>query len=187
MRLTDLLFAAGGPNEESYLKVAELTRYNVIDGQRRQGKHFEVNLADAIAGDPKANILLKPHDELFIRTISNWRARAEVDVEGEIKYPGKYSIEEGERLSSVLQRAGGYTDQAYQNAAIFTRESVRQDQQKQLTDLAQRADAEISRMEDSVGHAERSHIAAACAEQDRLGQTYCRSIEIGASDRAHRD
>lgn len=149
MRLTDLLFAAGGPNEESYLKVAELTRYDVIDGKRRQGTHFEVNLADAIAGDPKANILLKPHDELFIRTISNWRARAQVDLEGEIRYPGKYSVEAGERLSSVLQRAGGYTDEAYPDAAIFTRESVRQDQQKQIADLAQRADAEISRMENS--------------------------------------
>lgn len=151
MRLTDLLFAAGGPDEESYLKVAELTRYEVIDGQRRQGSHFEVNLADAIAGDPNANILLKPHDELFIRTISNWRANAQIDLKGEIKYPGKYSFQEGEHLSSVLQRAGGYTDQAYLNAAIFTRESVRQDQQKQITDLARRADAEIARMQDSAG------------------------------------
>lgn len=151
MRLTDLLFAAGGPDEASYLKVAELTRYEVIDGQRRQGGHFEVNLADAIAGDPNANILLKPHDELFIRTISNWRANAQIDLKGEIKYPGKYSFQEGERLSSVLQRAGGYTDQAYLNAAIFTRESVRQDQQKQIIDLARRADAEISRMQDSAG------------------------------------
>ena len=151
MRLTDLLFAAGGPDEESYLKVAELTRYEVIDAQRRQGSHFEVNLADAIAGDPNANILLKPHDELFIRTISNWRANAQIDIKGEIKYPGKYSFQEGEHLSSVLQRAGGYTDQAYLNAAIFTRESVRQDQQKQITDLARRADAEISRMQDSAG------------------------------------
>ena len=150
MRLTDLLFAAGGPDEASYLKVAELTRYEVIDGQRRQGSHFEVNLADAIAGDPNANILLKPHDELFIRTISNWRVTAQIDLEGEIKYPGKYSIDEGERLSSVLQRAGGYLNGAYLNAAIFTRESVRQDQQKQIIDLARRADVEISRMEDSA-------------------------------------
>ena len=150
MRLVDLLFAAGGPKEASYLKVAELTRYEVVDGKHRQSSHFEVRLSDALAGDPNSNILLKPHDELFIRTISNWRTEARVEIQGEIKYPGKYPVEEGERLSSVLQRAGGYTDEAYLRAAMFTRESVRLDEQKQIDELARRMDAEISKMEDSV-------------------------------------
>ena len=147
MRLADLLFAAGGPNESSYLKVAELTRYEIIDGQSRDAHHFEVNLGAAIAGDPNANITLQPHDELFIRTISNWKANADFQLVGEINFPGKYSIQEGERLSTVLERAGGYTDKAYLDAAIFTRESVREAQQKQLDDLAQRTETEVARME----------------------------------------
>jgi protein involved in polysaccharide export with SLBB domain len=149
MRLVDLIFAAGGPNEEAYLKVAELTRYEVIEG-KRQGRHVEVNLADALAGNADANMVLLPHDELLIRTISNWRSATRVTIKGEVKYPGLYPVEEGERLSSVLARAGGYTDEAYLRAAVFTRESVRADQQKQIDELAQRTEAEVAKLETSV-------------------------------------
>jgi protein involved in polysaccharide export with SLBB domain len=149
MRLVDLIFAAGGPNEEAYLKVAELTRYEVIEG-KRQGRHVEVNLADALAGNADANMVLLPHDELLIRTISNWRSATRVTIKGEVKYPGLYPVEEGERLSNVLVRAGGYTDEAYLRAAVFTRESVRADQQKQIDELAQRTEAEVAKLETSV-------------------------------------
>jgi protein involved in polysaccharide export with SLBB domain len=151
MHLVDLLLAAGGPNEQSYLKVAELTRYEVIDGKRRQSNHIEVNLADALAGIADANIVLLPHDELLIKTISNWRSTTRVSVQGEVKYPATYSTSEGERLSDVLVRAGGYTDEAYLRAAVFTRESVRADQQKQIEELAKRTEADVAKMEESVG------------------------------------
>jgi len=150
MHLIDLLFAAGGPKEASYLKVAELTRYEVVDGKRRQSSHFEVNLSDALAGNPDANIQLRPHDELLIRTISNWKTESRFELTGEVRYPGVYPVQEGERLSSVLQRAGGYTEQAYLPAAMFTRESVRLDQQMQIEDLALRTEAEVARMEQSA-------------------------------------
>lgn len=147
MRVVDLIFAAGGPTEQSYLKVAELTRYEVIDGKRRQSKHIEINLTEALAGNPDANLLLHPHDELLVRTISNWQASTRVEVGGEVRYPGAYPVEEGERLSSVLERAGGFTDDAYLRAAVFTREAVRKDQQQQIDDMARRIDAEISTLE----------------------------------------
>jgi polysaccharide biosynthesis/export protein len=149
MHLVDLVFAAGGPQEQSYLKVAELTRYEVIDG-KRLSKHFEVNLSDALAGKADANIVLLPHDELLIRTISQWHGAIRVNVQGEVKYPGTYPVAEGERLSSVLARVGGYTKDAYLRAAVFTRESVRVDQQKQIDELARRTSAEVSRLDIST-------------------------------------
>lgn len=147
MRVIDLIFAAGGPTEQSYLKVAELTRYEVIDGKRRESKHFEINLTEALAGDQGANLILQPHDELLVRTISNWRASTRVEVGGEVRYPGAYPVEEGERLSSVLERVGGFTDDAYLRAAVFTRESVRKDQQQQIDEMARRIEAEIANLE----------------------------------------
>jgi protein involved in polysaccharide export with SLBB domain len=96
-------------------------------------------------------LLLLPHDELLIRTISNWRNATRVEVQGEVKYPGVYPVEDGERLSSVLTRTGGYTDEAYLRAAVFTRESVRVDQQKQIDELAKRTEVDVARMETSVG------------------------------------
>jgi len=150
MRLIDLIFAAGGPNEQSYLEVAELTRYEVIDG-KRESRHFEVNLSDALAGKADANIVLMPHDELLIRTISNWRTTIRAVIAGEVKYPGTYPVAQGERLSNVLERVGGFTDDAYPRAAIFTRESVRADQQKQIDELARRTESEVIKMETSAG------------------------------------
>lgn len=151
MRVVDLIFAAGGPTEQSYLKVAELTRYDVIDGNRRKSKHFEVSLAEALAGDQDANLLLYPHDELLVRTISNWQASTRIEVKGEVRFPGTYPVEEGERLSSVLERAGGFSDYAYLRAAVFTRESVRADQQQQIDDMARRVEAEIANLEITAG------------------------------------
>lgn len=147
MKLLDLLFAAGGPSEDAYLKVAELTRYDIVDGERRVSSHFEVNLSEAMAGNANANVELKPHDELFVRTIANWKPSAWIELQGEVVHPGKYPVEEGERLSSVLMRAGGYTKAAYLRASFFTRESVRLDEQAQLDELARKTEAEVTKME----------------------------------------
>jgi protein involved in polysaccharide export with SLBB domain len=121
-----------------------------MDGKRRQISHFEVNLGDALAGNIDANLLLLPHDELLVRTISNWRGAARVAMQGEVKYPATYSVEEGERLSSVLARAGGFTEDAYLPAGVFTRESVKAEQQEQLDELIRRTDEEIAKLEPSV-------------------------------------
>ena len=45
-------------------------------------------------------------------------------VEGEVKFPGEYRIRKGETLSDVIERAGGFTDNASPESAVFTREAV---------------------------------------------------------------
>jgi protein involved in polysaccharide export with SLBB domain len=61
-----------------------------------------------------------------------------VTLSGEFKIPGRYPIQKGEKLSSVIKRAGGYTNNAYLRGAYFTRESVQQVQQQNLNNMAQR-------------------------------------------------
>jgi polysaccharide export outer membrane protein len=60
-----------------------------------------------------------------------------VEVLGEVRFPGGYPIQKGERLSSVLQRAGGFNDKAYLRGAVFTRQGVREAQEKRLEELLQ--------------------------------------------------
>jgi protein involved in polysaccharide export with SLBB domain len=60
-----------------------------------------------------------------------------VEVLGEVRFPGGYPVQKGERLSSVLQRAGGFTDKAYLRGAVFTRQSVKEAQEKRLEELLQ--------------------------------------------------
>ena len=60
-------------------------------------------------------------------------------------FPGTYQIREAEHLSSIIERAGGYTEQAYLRAAVFTRESVRELQQKRINDLTDSLELELAR------------------------------------------
>ena len=108
---------------------------------------MRIDLAAALAGDQRSNILLKPDDVVTVRRISNWRSAEHVTISGEVRFPGVYPIEEGERLSSVLERAGGFTDKAYLDAAVFIRETIRRDQQQKLEEMAKQMENEIARLE----------------------------------------
>jgi polysaccharide biosynthesis/export protein len=58
-----------------------------------------------------------------------------VEIRGEVRFPGFYPLIKGERLGSVLRRAGGFTPNAYLRGAIFTRVRVREEQQRRLQEL----------------------------------------------------
>jgi len=147
MRISDLFLIAGGPKEEAYLKEAELTRYKVIDGEKRIINHIKLDLSKALAGNAHDNIILSEDDVLMVRSISNWRPYEQVELKGEVMYPGMYAIEEGETIEQLLERAGGLTGHAYVQAAVFTRESIKAEQEKQMKEAAARLQREISQME----------------------------------------
>lgn len=150
MRVSDLVFAAHNLTQMAYVKSAEITRYQVENGVKRVSEHFTVNLEAALRGDAQANVLLQPYDVLTIRRLANWRNAEQVTVEGEVLHPGSYPVEEGETLSSLLKRVGGFTDRAYLQAVVFTRESVRLEQQRQMDELAQRTQSELATAEQTV-------------------------------------
>ncbi len=103
---------------------AEITRVKVTQSGPVT-ERFTVNLEKAMAGDPKDNIALQINDYIFVRAVPDWRLYRTVSVAGEVRYPGTYTIKRAERLSSFLERAGGYTQYAYLRGAVFTRERVR--------------------------------------------------------------
>lgn len=102
-----------------------------------------INLRNALAGDENHNVLLQPYDRIFVKKILNWRDEKFATVGGELKFNGRYMITKGERLSSVIRRAGGYTDDAYLRGAVFTREKVRDIQQKSIEEMASRLEKEL--------------------------------------------
>ena len=69
-------------------------------------------------------IALKPFDRIRFNPVFSDRDAGDVSVVGEIKFPGGYEILRGEHLSSVLARAGGFTEAAYPAGVIFLRKSV---------------------------------------------------------------
>jgi protein involved in polysaccharide export with SLBB domain len=68
-----------------------------------------------------------------------------------VLFPGSYAINSGERLSSLVRRAGGFTPTAYLEAARFTRESTRKSQQEAIDRLVEQLQQEIAAKSQAVG------------------------------------
>ncbi len=158
MTVKDLINMAGGLKYYAFRKEAELTRLYVTDAGPKTEK-IAINLDEAMKGNPSHDIPLKEDDYLFVRSVPEWQQQQVVTVQGEVMFPGQYAIRKGERLSSLIERAGGYTDKAYLRGAVFTRERVRELQQKNLEEM-------ISRLEKELFSAGSAQIATALSAEE---------------------
>jgi protein involved in polysaccharide export with SLBB domain len=127
MTAADLVRLAGGFTRSAYREEADLASYDVQNGQKVLLNHTTVAIQKALDGDKSADVALKPGDVLSIPQLTGWKdIGASVMISGEIAFPGTYGIQNGERLSSVLKRAGGFRETAYPAAAVLDRVQVRQ-------------------------------------------------------------
>jgi len=143
MTIKDLIFASRNILESAYLDEAEVSSLTIEQGRTVKSDYRTINLGLALKDDPAHNIALQPYDRVFVKRIPEWQERIFTNVTGEVNFPGKYIIKKGERLSSVLERAGGYTDKAYLRGAFFTRDRVRQLQQKNNQEMIERLEREL--------------------------------------------
>jgi len=143
MRVSDLVFAGGGVKESAYLKEAELASFTVQDKTASTLTYRSIDLEKVLSGDREHDLDIKPYDSLFVRELVDWQDRQFVEIGGEVRFPGKYVIKKGEKLSSVIDRAGGFTDGAYLKGAVFTRESVRELQQMTLEESVRRLEVRL--------------------------------------------
>jgi len=127
MRVADLIRVGGGLKPSADTQSADLTKYGYSDESKLTGQNEVVALSAALAGDSTANANLHNGDVLTIRQLPGWNdLGASISVKGEVKHPGTYGIRPGERLSSVLERAGGFQADAYPYGAILQRVQVRE-------------------------------------------------------------
>jgi polysaccharide biosynthesis/export protein len=136
MTVRDLVRAGGSLTDAAYGGQAEVTRYSVVNGESRRTELIKIDLAAAMRGEPASNIRLEPFDSLSIKEVQAWGAPQAINLRGEVRFPGKYSIKRGETLKSVMERAGGLTEFAFPDGAVFTRKELRDREQKQLDMLA---------------------------------------------------
>ena len=147
MRVSDLLRSAGGLLRSANAVGGDLTHYAVsgattADRGQPSGEQ-KVNLASALQGDAAEDPLLRDGDVLTVPQQGTWKDMgASVSVRGEVRKPGVYGIQPGERLSSLLRRAGGLLPTAYAQAAVLERNSVYELQQKSRQELIQRIEQE---------------------------------------------
>jgi protein involved in polysaccharide export with SLBB domain len=140
MTLRDLVLLANGLQESAYLKEAEIAR---LPEDRQGGRtattirvpmdstylfertangeyHGPPGLSAPSNGAPTS--ALRPYDNVLILRQPNWELQRTVTLSGEVKYPGAYALKsKSERLSDLLTRAGGLTEEAYADGIVFNR------------------------------------------------------------------
>lgn len=144
MTIADLVRAGGGLSDAAYGGKAELTRYQIVNGETRRTDLIDIDLARALNGDPKENLKLQPFDILSVKEISEWSSQESVTLTGEVRFPGRYDIKRGETLVSVLARAGGLTEYAFPEGSVFTREELKKREQEQMDALATRMQTDLA-------------------------------------------
>jgi protein involved in polysaccharide export with SLBB domain len=142
MKVSDLVDAAGGLAKNAYLQTAEVTRRHISQAGMKTEK-IDIDLAKALSGDPGHNILLQDYDHLVVRPIPELEFDRTATISGEVKFPGTYPLRRGETLSSLIERAGGYTDRAYLKGAIFSRESAKAVQQQRMDELVRQIEETV--------------------------------------------
>lgn len=91
---------------------------------------------------------LKPGDRVYIRKSSKWQNTDYIIIEGEVKYPGKYAIIENQtKLRDIIQKAGGFTDNASIDRVEFIRQKDAEEKDPQIERLNRMAVTDMSQSE----------------------------------------
>ena len=144
MTAAQLVRMAGGFKRDALLEVADLTSYTIQNGQKVVSQRATVGIGAAVQGnDSASDVALKPGDILTIHQISGWNdIGSSIVINGEVTYPGSYGLQEGERLSSVLRRAGGLRGTAYADGAVLIRTQVKELEEKSKEELIRQIESE---------------------------------------------
>lgn len=142
-RISDLIIAAGGVTESAYLARADMTR-NVITPEGVSKKSLSINVASALQGNSRDNVLLQSKDRLNIHKIPAWSENFTIELRGEFVFPGKYTFQRGDTLSKIIAKAGGLTHYADVNASVFTRQKLKAIEKRNIVKLAEDLRLEIA-------------------------------------------
>jgi polysaccharide export outer membrane protein len=115
----DLVEAAGGLLESADLGTAELRRTVANATGSVDFRYIDVRFDSS--GRVATGTRLQSRDIVTVREIPDWNREDKISVRGAVLFPGTYVISPGETIASVIERAGGLTDLAFPEGAIFNR------------------------------------------------------------------
>ncbi|CAH1601584.1 OtnA protein [Vibrio jasicida] len=146
MSVSTLIEAAGGLTYNAFTINAELARTVISSKDERASIDVErIDLRKAIQGGAADDAILVGRDRLNILEKPNVKLQSTVTLQGEVRFPGTYTVRQGETLGELLERAGGLTEFAHPQGAIFTREALRLQEQKLLNQYAADMRAETAK------------------------------------------
>jgi protein involved in polysaccharide export with SLBB domain len=121
-----------------------------LDPKEIRSQLIPFNLAKAVVEkDPANNLQLLPGDVVTIFGVNDLpvpvaKRTQYVRIAGEVNVPGVYQLHPGETLEQLIRRAGGFTPNSYPYGTVFTRESTRVQQQKNLDQAVRRFEADLN-------------------------------------------
>ncbi|TOQ68064.1 SLBB domain-containing protein [Vibrio parahaemolyticus] len=146
MTVSTLIEAAGGLTYNAFTINAELARTAINSADERAYIDVErIDLRKAIQGSASDDAIIVGRDRLNILEKPNVKLQSTVTLQGEVRFPGTYTVRQGETLGELLERAGGLTEFAHPQGAIFTREALRLQEQKLLNQYAADMRAETAK------------------------------------------
>lgn len=126
MTLEDLIIQAGGLREAASVVRVDVSRriknpHSTVDSDTI-GQIYTFSLKEGFVVDGKPGFVLQPYDEVYVRRSPGYQAQQNVVIEGEILFGGSYAMtSREERLSDLINKAGGATNYAYLRGAKLTR------------------------------------------------------------------
>jgi polysaccharide biosynthesis/export protein len=139
--ITALVEVAGGLSRLVDRRHIELSRFEADSATGRSAlERTEVDLGPA----EMRVVLVGPGDSVRFNQLFNERDEGPVLLSGEFVRPGLYDLKRGEKLSTLLARAGGLTEQAYPYGAVLTRERVKLAEQEGIQRTIRELSASIS-------------------------------------------
>jgi protein involved in polysaccharide export with SLBB domain len=139
MAVSDLVFRAGGLLDQAYTLTAEVSR--IEEEPEASGLVTDlifIDLRDVMENPhSEADVVLERADKVFVRKIPGWRSQHLVKLSGEVRFPGTYTMStKEERLSYLIERAGGLTPEAFPEAGSLHR----QEEGRVIVDFARALD-----------------------------------------------
>jgi len=154
--VAEMIQMAGGALRQADLSSVEVTstEINPQSGTSR-------TIRTAYKGEVRdfQRVSLRPLDVIRLRPVFSDREDGRVTVSGQVRYPGTFDITRGERLSSVLERAGGLTETAYPYGAVFTRERAAVSEREGNLREARALSAEIASLATSPNPTDRDKVS----------------------------
>jgi protein involved in polysaccharide export with SLBB domain len=146
MSLQELILKAGGFKEAASFQRIEISRRiknsDVTSRSAKTAEVFQMNV-DKNLGIESAKFILQPFDIITVRSSPSYEIQKQVKIDGEVLYPGYYTMsKKDERLSDLIKRAGGLTALAYLDGASLKRAGIfatQLDKEKERLKIIKRA------------------------------------------------
>jgi polysaccharide export outer membrane protein len=164
MKIRDLILQAGGLSDDASPDRGELYR-RTQKNKLVETEKIEFCVSCAMRDDLKHNLSLNRGDRVFVRQKIGWEEERKVMLTGQFMYPGTYVIFEGETLGDLVKRAGGFKDDAYLSASVFTRNSVRKHEEQRKKEYLQQLELSMLNLSSELTAKEKNVEAQAMLAQ----------------------